>query len=198
MIVLGITGGIGSGKSFAAEFFRSRGAAVIDADDLARDVVAPGSPVLAKLAAAFGDDVVRADGQLDRRKLAARVFGRPEAVATLNALTHPAILREMDRRVAQMRSAGAVRVACVVAPLLVEAGYHRSVDRVLVMVAEEETRVQRVMARDGVSREEVTGRIAAQMRPHEQRRYADWVVDASGSEESTRRQLEAIWGELGQ
>src|SRR5574340_194719 len=103
MIVVGITGGIGSGKGLATEFFRARGAAVIDADEVAREVVAPGSPVLAELSAAFGPEVVQADGALDRRRLASQVFGRPEAVARLNAITHPAVLREIDRRSEERR-----------------------------------------------------------------------------------------------
>jgi dephospho-CoA kinase len=197
MIVVGITGGIGSGKGLAADFFRGRGAAIIDADEIAREMVAPGSTVLAELAAAFGPQVVQADGALDRRKLASRVFGRPEAVARLNAITHPAVLREIDQRLAARRREKNVRVVCVVAPLLLEVGYQRTVDRVLVMVAEEEERVRRVMARDGVSREEVQGRMHAQMAPEAQRGLADWVVDNTGSPEATQRQLEAIWSEFG-
>lgn len=196
MIVLGLTGGIGSGKGLATEFFRGRGAAIIDADEIARDVVQPGSPVLAELVAAFGDAVLREDGSLDRRRLANLVFGNPAAVATLNAITHPVILEEADRRLAELRAEGRVRVACVVAPLLLEAGYRAAVDRVIVMWAEEEERLRRVMPRDGVSREEVLGRMAAQMPPEEQRRLADWVVDTTEGKESAWRQLEAIWKEI--
>jgi dephospho-CoA kinase len=196
MIVLGLTGGIGSGKGLATAFFRGRGAAIIDADEIAREVVQPGSPVLAELVAAFGDEVLRGDGSLDRRKLANLVFGNAAAVATLNAITHPVILREVDRRVAELRREGRSSVACVVAPLLLEAGYRAAVDRVIVMWAGGEERLRRVMQRDGVSREEVLGRMAAQMPSEEQRRLADWVVDTTEGEETARRQLEAIWREV--
>jgi len=196
MTVVGITGGIGSGKGLAAEFFRARGAAVIDADEIARAVVRPGSAVLGELMAAFGSGILRANGELDRGKLAGLVFGHPEAVARLNALTHPAILQEIARQIAEKRKEGGVRVVCVVAPLLLEAGGRALVNRVLVMVAEEGERIRRVMLRDGVGREEVKGRIEAQMPPEVQRRQADWVVDNTGSEEETRRHLEAIWNQL--
>jgi dephospho-CoA kinase len=106
------------------------------------------------------------------------------------------ILEEADRRLAELRAEGRVRVACVVAPLLLEAGYRAAVDRVIVMWAEEEERLRRVMPRDGVSREEVLGRMAAQMPPEEQRRLADWVVDTTEGKESAWRQLEAIWKEI--
>ena len=196
MVVLGITGGIGSGKGLATQFFRERGAAIIDADEVAREVVAPGSAVLAEIAATFGDEVVPEGGGLDRRQLAARVFGKPELVAALNAITHPAIRREIDRRLAELRAGGSAPVVCVVAPLLLEAGYRETVDRLLVMWAEEEERLRRVMARDGVTQEEVRGRMQAQMSPEAQREAADWVVDTTQSREAARRQLEAVWQEL--
>jgi dephospho-CoA kinase len=195
MIVLGITGGIGSGKGLATDFFRSRGVAIVDADEIAREVVSPGSPVLADIVSAFGEEVLRGDGSLNRGRLADLVFGDSRAVATLNTITHPAILQEVDCRLERLRAEGTA-LACVVAPLLVEAGRRTAVDRLIVMWAEEEARICRVMRRDGVSREEVKRRMAAQMAPEEQRRHADWVVDTTPGEEAAREQLEAIWREL--
>jgi len=196
MLVVGITGGIGSGKGLAAEFFQRRGAVVIDADVVARELMQPGSPVLAAIARAFGEEVLRADGGLDRRRLSQAVFGQPEAVARLNSLTHPPIMAEVGRRLDDLRREGKVGVVCVVAPLLLEAGGRGVVDRVLVIAAEEEERVRRVMVRDGLSAEEVRQRMAAQMPPEEQRRAADWVVDTTSGRSAARRQLEAIWREL--
>lgn len=195
MTVLGITGGIGSGKGLATDFFRTRGAAVIDADEIAREVVAPGSPVLAEIVATFGDEVRRPDGGLDRRRLAERVFGDAEAVAALNAITHPAVRAEIDRRLKRLREE-CVPIACVVVPLLLEVGCRATVDRLIVMWAEEEERVRRVMARDGLGRDEVRGRMAAQMSPEQQRLLADWVVDTTGGRQAAWEQLEAIWQEL--
>jgi len=196
MLIVGITGGIGSGKGLAAEFFRSRGAAVIDADEVARDVAQPHSPLLADIARAFGGDMLREDGSLDRGKLARRVFGDPEAVARLNAMTHPPIASEISRRVRQLAVREKAEVVCVVAPLLLEAGLEDTVDRLLVMVADEEERIRRVIARDKLREEEVRQRMAVQMAPEEQRRRADWVVDTTPGREEARRQLEAIWAEL--
>jgi len=196
MLVVGITGGIGSGKGLAAEFFRSRGAAVIDADEVARDLAQPHSPLLADIARAFGGEMLREDGSLDRGKLARRVFGDPEAVARLNAMTHPPIASEISRRVRELAAREKAEVVCVVAPLLLEAGLEDTVDRLLVMVADEEERIRRVIARDNLREEEVRQRMAAQMAPEEQRRRADWVVDTTPGREEARRQLEAIWVEL--
>jgi dephospho-CoA kinase len=196
MVVLGITGGIGAGKGLVTEFCRQQGAAVLDADEVAREVVRPGSPVLAQLVAAFGPGVLGSDGTLDRRKLASVVFGDAEAVRRLNEITHPAILAEIDRHLARLQTDGHTRVACVVAPLLLESGYRSSVDRVLLVTAEEEERIRRVMLRDGLSREEVKARIARQMAPAEAARQADWVVDTTAGREPARRRLAAIWEEL--
>jgi dephospho-CoA kinase len=196
MLVLGITGGIGAGKGLVTEFCREHGAAVIDADEVARDVVRPGSPVLAQVVAAFGPGVLGSDGRLDRRKLASAVFGDAEAVRRLNEITHPAILAEIDGHLARLRTQGHTRVACVVAPLLLESGYRSAVDRVLLVTAEEEERVRRVMLRDGLRREEVKARIACQMAPAEAARQADWVLDTTAGREPARRRLAAIWREL--
>ena len=196
MVVLGITGGIGSGKGLATEFFRSRGAAILDADQIARELAQPGSQMLAQLAAAFGEETLRADGSLNRKRLAELVFGRLAAVAKLNAITHPPILAEVKRRLASMRSQGKAALACVVAPLLLEAGGRDLVDRLLVVTADEGERVGRVRKRDGLSEEEVRLRMAAQMPVEEQARQADWVLDTTGGREQAIEQLERIWGEV--
>jgi dephospho-CoA kinase len=196
MIVVGITGGIGSGKGLATGFFRNRGAAIIDADEIARELMRPGSPVLAETVAAFGRDILRSDESLDRGALAARVFGDPAAVAKLNAITHPPIEEAIRGRVERLREAGTSKLACLVAPLLLEAGLRSAVDYVLVVIADEDERVRRVMARDGVSEEDVRKRMAAQLPPCEQTGEADWVVDTSRGRKDASRQLSAIWAEL--
>ena len=194
-MVLGITGGIGSGKGLATEFFRRRGAEVVDADEVSREVMAAGSPVVGEVAAVFGPGLLRKDGSLDRQALAARVFGDAEAVARLNALTHPAIMEAMRGRVEAAARAG-VRLVCVVAPLLLEAGGRGMVDRVLVVTAEEGERIRRVMARDGLAEEQVRARMAAQMAPEEQAREADWVVDTTAGRAEAQRQLARVWREV--
>lgn len=196
MVVVGITGGIGSGKGLATEFFRARGAAIVDADEVARELMQSGSPIVAEIAAVFGRHLLREDGSLDRRKLGEAVFGDREDLANLNAITHPPIKAEIDKRIYEVGREGRTRVLCLVAPLLLEAGYRDTVDRLLVMAADQEERVHRVMERDGLTEREVRQRIAAQMSPAEQARQADWVVDTTEGREAARRQLEAVWDEL--
>ncbi len=197
MLIIGITGGIGSGKGLATEFFRSRGAVILDADEIARELTSPGSPLCARIAEAFGASFLREDGSLDRRKLGAWVFSDPQRVARLNALTHPSILAEVQRRLERLRAEaggkGSPEVVCVVAPLLLEAGWRDLVDRVLVVTAEEGERVRRVMERDGVSEEAVRRRMAAQMPPEQQIAQADWVVDTTQGKEAALRRLEEVW-----
>jgi dephospho-CoA kinase len=141
---------------------------------------------------------VDARGNLDRRRLARLVFGSRKRAARLNAITHPAILATIEGRVGEIADRGGSRLICVVAPLLLEAGYGRGrlVDRVVLMTAEEQERVRRVVERDGLSEEEVKRRISAQMPPAEARRRADWVVDTTAGREQALRQLERIWSEL--
>jgi dephospho-CoA kinase len=196
MIIVGITGGIGTGKGLATEFFRSRGAAIIDADEIARELAQPGSQMVADIALEFGRCALRPNGSLDRRKLAQMVFGDPDAVARLNAIAHPPIGAEVERRIESLVRDDTAGVVCLVAPLLLEAGLGDTVDRLLVMTTDEGTRVRRVMARDGVSEDEVRARMAAQMPPGEQVERADWVVDATGGREETLRQLDVVWAEL--
>lgn len=207
MLVIGITGGIGSGKGLATDFFHSRGAAILDADEISRELTGPGSPLLGQIAATFGDRFLCQDGSLDRAKLAQTIFSGPSLVAKLNAITHPPILAEVQRRLDQLRDPGpgkpAPQVVCIVAPLLLEAaagqtGGEGMVDRVLVITASEEERVRRVMERDRLREEAVRQRIAAQMPPEEQIKRADWVVDTTTGREAALRQLEHIWQQIAQ
>jgi len=196
MLVIGITGGIGSGKGVATEFFRRGGAEIIDADEIARELTQPHCPLVAEIVSAFGAGVQREDGSLDRKRLAQLVFNDAESLERINALTHPPIMAAVRCRLEEAAGAGGRRIACVVAPLLLEAGGRDLVDRLLVMWAEEGERVRRVMERDGLSEDEVRQRMAAQMPAEEQRGQADWVVDTTSGLDSTKRQLEKIWEEL--
>ena len=202
MLVIGITGGIGSGKGLATDFFRSRGAAILDADEISRELTRPGSPLLGQIAATFGDRFLCQDGSLDRAKLAQTIFSDPSLVAKLNALTHPPILAEVQRRLDQLSDPGpgqpAPQVVCIVAPLLLEAGGEGMVDRVLLITASEEERIRRVMERDRLREEAVRQRIAAQMPPAEQIERADWVVNTTAGREAALRQLEQVWEQIAQ
>lgn len=171
---------------------------MIDADEVARELTLPGAPLTQRIVSEFGPEFLRADGTLDRAGLARTVFEDPQALARLNAVTHPPIMAAIDRELGRMAAEGETEIVCLVAPLLLEVGYGRGekVDRVIVIAADEEERIRRIRARDGLTSEEVKQRIRAQMPTEEQRRRADWVVDTAAGREQALRQLESIWREL--
>jgi len=189
--VLGLTGGIGSGKSLVARMFADLGAEVIDADQLARDVVEPGQPALAEIAATFGRDILLPDGRLNRGKLARIVFADPAARARLNAITHPRIREQMEAEVAARRSGQGVLILDI--PLLYENDRTSGVEKVIVVWVDLETQQRRLSERDGLGREEIQQRVAAQMPLDAKRARADHVIDNTGGQENTRRQVEAIY-----
>lgn len=178
MFVVGLTGGIGSGKSAAAERFAARGVPVVDTDVIARDLTTPGGAALPAVAARFGPAVMRADGALDRAALRRIVFGDAAARADLEAILHPLIRAEAERRL----DALSAPYALLVVPLLVETGVCRDrMRRVLTVACPELVRIERVMARSGLSRSEATAIAAAQASEAERRAAADDVLDNSGA-----------------
>jgi dephospho-CoA kinase len=191
MRVLGLTGGIGSGKSLVDAIFRELGADVIDADALAREVVEPGQPALAEIVASFGSDMLLPDGRLNRARLAEVIFGDAAARQRLNVITHPRIRRRMSEEVAARSRRSGVLILDI--PLLYENGRGADVEKVIVVWVDQPTQRQRLMERDGLTQEQARQRIDAQMPLEEKRRRADHVIDNSGSPVSTRRQVEAIY-----
>lgn len=192
MVRVGLTGGIASGKSMVADELAARGAIIIDADVLAREVVEPGTPVLAAIIDRFGGHVLR-DGQIDRARLAQIVFADPHARRDLERIVHPAV----RARAAELeRAAGDAAVVVHVIPLLVETGQHEDFDVVVTVDADHETQIQRLMVRNGFTRAEAESRIAAQASREDRRRAADVVVDNTGSLTQLREQIDALWAEL--
>jgi dephospho-CoA kinase len=187
---VGLTGGIGTGKSTVGQMLRDAGVPVIDADVLAREVVAPGQPAHAEVAAAW-PDVIQPDGTIDRRRLGHRVFSDPAARARLEAITHPRI-QEKALELGRALEAAGHRLAFYEASLLVETGGHRRFDGLVVVTASEEQQIARVMARDRSTREQALARLRAQMPPEEKRRAATHVIDNSGDLENTRRQVQQL------
>ena len=189
MLRIGLTGGIGSGKSTVADLLAARGAVVIDADRIAREVVERGTPGLAAVVDAFGDRVLTPDGTLDRPALAALVFADPEARRRLDAIVHPLV----RRRSAEL-DAAAPEDAVVVhdVPLLVETGRWHPYDLVLVVVADPEVRVARLVRR-GLTAEDARARITAQATDEERRAVADVVLDNSGTPEELAAQVDRFW-----
>lgn len=190
-LLIGLTGGIASGKSAVATMLALRGAPIIDADVVSREVARPGSPVLAALVERFGPDVLTPDGELDRAALGRRVFQQPAELQALNDLTHPAIWKELLAQVAEARAHHPVVV--LMAPLLLEHGADAIVDQVWVVAVHERMQVQRLMERDGFTRDEALRRVRSQMPTDEKLARADVVIDNGGSLEGTAEQVEAAW-----
>jgi dephospho-CoA kinase len=189
--VFGLTGGLASGKGVVSARFAARGVPVINADDLARAIVRPGTPGLAAIVAEFGADLVDTRGELDRRRLGQRVFGDPAARQRLEAITHPRIGAAMLERVAELRQRGEA-LACYEAPLLVEIGRADALRPLVVVAADTETQVARAIERDGLSEADVRARIAAQLPLAEKVRVADYVIHNDGSVEATQAAADGV------
>lgn len=195
-LLIGLTGGIGSGKSTVAAMLAELGAAVVDADAIAREVVEPGEPALASIVAAFGSGVLDEHGRLDRRRLGRLVFRDPEARRRLEAIVHPAVRARTRERIRRFAEEGRHPAIVWDVPLLFEVGADRLVDEVWVVVAPREERLARLRRRDpDLSPEELERRMAAQMPLEEKAARADVVIDNSGPLEATRRRVRQAWQE---
>jgi dephospho-CoA kinase len=192
--VVGLTGGIGSGKSTVARMLAELGATVVDADKIGHEVYRPGAEAYAAVVDAFGRGIVAPDGTVDRRALGAIVFADPGALARLNALVHPAIGREILRRIETARAAGDAPIV-VEAAIMIEAGW-RFFDRIWAVIAPREAAIARVVAERGLGAEDVERRMGAQLSDAERRRVADLVIENDGTREELRARVEAAWRTL--
>jgi dephospho-CoA kinase len=190
-VIIGLTGGIASGKSTVSGLFRELGAVVIDADALARDVVAPGQPALEDIRKVFGDDVLTESGELDRAGLAAIVFGNDDARARLEGITHPRIAEAMMTATQRAGEEGH-RWVIYDAALIVEKGHHHWLDSVIVVAVSPSTQLERLRRRDGLNPEQAQARLDAQMPLADKIAVATFVIDNEGSVEQTRRQVVAL------
>ena len=198
MLLVGLTGGIASGKSVVAARLAEHGAVVVDADAIAREVVEPGTPALARIAEEFGSGVIAADGGLDRPALGAIVFADPAKLAILNGITHPAVLELSQRRFREAGEADPDAIVVYDVPLLSEVRGKAEFDVVVVVSAPEETRIERMVSLRGMSRDEAERRIRAQV-PEEQRlALADIVIDSGGTLDETLARADEVWAELRQ
>ena len=191
MKLIGLTGGIGSGKSTVAQLLVRHGWELVDADQIARDIVEPGQPALAELAQAFGEDILQEDGSLDRGLLASRAFSNREKTAVLNSITHPRIHEETQARFDAARRAGADFVVYDM-PLLVDKGLHKDMDATIVVDVDAEERVRRLVAYRGLDEEDARRRIEAQIPDDVRRAAADFIIDNNGPREALGEQVEGV------
>jgi dephospho-CoA kinase len=194
MLLVGLTGGIGSGKSTVSRMLADRGAVVIDADDLARRAVEPGSPGLRKVVEAFGPGVRAADGSLDREAVAAKVFADPEARRKLESITHPEVFRLYGEEIDRYRDTD--RIVVFDAPLIVETGAADGFDLLIVVSASEDAQVRRLTADRAMTARSARERIASQLPLEEKIRVADVVIRNDGAVEDLVPQVDALWAQL--
>lgn len=195
-LVVGLTGGIGSGKSTVSRLLSAQGAVVADADQIARELVEPGTPGLAAIVARFGREMLDSAGRLLRQELGRAVFADPTALSALNAILHPAIVAEIEARGTAAKLAGDP-VFVIDAALLVEFGLHRRCDVVWVVTSDLERRVARVATRDGLDASRVRARIAAQATDEQRLKVADSVIDNRGDLAELERRVLDLWQPLG-
>jgi dephospho-CoA kinase len=196
MLRVGLTGGLATGKTFVGRTLEDLGCLVIRADDLGHRVIEPGNEAYQPIVNEFGADILDATGKIDRRRLAAKVFRAPALLEKLNAMVHPPVRERTEREIADFAASHPDGIAVVEAAILVETGRHRDFDCLIVAVCGVEQQVERAMARDGLTREEVLDRLSRQMPLDQKTKYADYVIDTSGQKEETVRQVRTVHGQL--
>ena len=194
MRVIGLTGGIATGKSTVSAMLRQLGAAVIDADQIAREVVEPGAAAFRDIAGRF-PEVIGPDGRLDRAQLADRIFASAEDRAALNAIVHPRIHRVFTEKLAALERKG-VELAIYDAALLIENGLHQGLDGVILVSAPRETQIARLQERNRFTRQQAEARLASQMPLEQKARLANWTIDNSGDLAATRAQVTQLWNSI--
>ncbi|MBI4299579.1 MAG: dephospho-CoA kinase [Chloroflexi bacterium] len=195
MIVIGLTGGIGSGKSTVSQFLQKLGATVIDADKVGHEAYMPHTGVWQQVVDAFGRGILQENEEIDRRKLGPIVFADPAALQRLNSIVHPAIYRMIAERLEEMRRKG-VKVAVVEAAILIEANWTSLVDQVWMTAVPEDTAVERTVKRSGLSDEQVRARVRSQLSNAERARHADVIIDTNCDLAEVERKVAALWGQL--
>jgi dephospho-CoA kinase len=196
MLRVGLTGSIAVGKSFVAGVLAELGCRVLDADRTAREVVEAGTEGLRAVAAAFGEEVLQADGTLNRARLGSIVFADEEKRLLLNSILHPFIIESQDAQLRQWEAENPTGIGVIDAALMIESGGYRRFDKLIVVHCRPEVQLERLMARNALTREDAAGRIIAQMPQEEKKRYADYLIDTSDGFESARRETERVYRAL--
>jgi len=198
MIVVGLTGGLATGKSSVARLFQDCGAIVIDADVLAREAVEPGRPAWRDIVRVFGKKVLQPDRALDRRTLGRIVFGTRAKLKQLNAIVHPRVAREQNRLTREIASKELDAVIIYDAPVLIEAGAHNRMNKIIVVAADQATQIKRLCNRSHFSRAEALRRIRSQLPLAQKIKLADYVIDGTLSFEQTKNEVQRIYAQLEQ
>lgn len=196
MLRVGLTGSIAVGKSHVCEVFRELGCHVLDADLTAREVVKPGTKGLSRIVEAFGSGVLQASGELDRKKLGAIVFADKDKRERLNAIVHPLVIEAQDEWIRGVEARDPNGISIIDAALMIESGGYKRFDKLIVVWCEPDTQLQRLMKRDGLSKEAAEARIRAQMPQEEKKRFADHLIDTSAGFDETREQVKKVYAEL--
>lgn len=196
MFVVGLTGGVASGKTTISYLLREEGAYVIDADQIARELVRPHTPVWNQIVKVFGREILEKDGSIGRKKLAAIVFSDPQQRGLLNRILHPRIEEEMDRRLEEMSQRHPDSIVVVDAALLVETGDYRKMDKLIVVTSTETQQIERLGQRDGMEPEQAREILSSQMALEEKLKVADFVIRNDGSFEETERRAKEVFQEL--
>ena len=198
MKTIGLTGGIGSGKSTVSQILAGLGAWVIDADKVGHEIYLPGKAAWQQVTAAFGPDILAADQTIDRKKLGAIVFGSEEARKKLNAIVHPLMFKEIERRIKEKRAEGVIQPIVVEAAVLIEANWLPLVDEVWVVVAGRSAVIERVAAQRGLSAHDTEARIVSQLADAERLKHASVVIPNDGALEDLQKRVSEAWSQLQQ
>lgn len=196
MLIVGLTGGVASGKSLVSQVLKEEGAVLIDADRIARELVQPRAPAWKALVKAFGKEILQEDGSIRRKKLATRVYSNPVERDVLNRILHPRITREIDRRIREIGKKGTDVIVVIDAALLVETGYYREVDKVVVVTSAQKQQIERLRRRDQMNLEMAQGIIDSQISGEERIKVADIIIRNEGSRKKTERKAREVFEEL--
>jgi len=196
MLKVGLTGGLACGKSFVGRAFAALGCHLIEDDELGHEVLLPGGEAYDDVIREFGPAILNADRTIDRKHLAAEVFGKPERLSVLNSLVHPHVFRRQRELIDQFEKLDPHGIVIVVAAILIETGNYKTFDRLILVKCEEQQQIERAMKRDHADRGEVETRLSRQMPLAEKRRFAHFVIDTSGSKEQTLRQVREVYDAL--
>ena len=193
MLIVGLTGGVASGKTAVSQVLKEEGAYIIDADQIARELVQPHQPAWKELIRAFGQEILQEDGSIHRKKLAAKVFADPEQRKLLNQILHPRIREEMGRRAKEIGQQDPEAIVVIDGPLLVELGDHRKMDKLIVVTSTRSQQLERLKDRDEANPEEALRMVSAQMPLEEKLKFADIVIRNEGSLEETKKRAREVF-----